>query len=211
MAMLQQLGFYASADDGDDDDKGVSVFCRANDADRLLILSELHRLGIDEDGLNCRMAGAFIRQAWTSEPYLDGVRYGSFISAFEQQELRRGMDFDAETFIRDWANVMMEDSDREALGNLEFPLTIYRGGLNDEGQLNSGWSWTMSQDVAEFYATKWLTRWGRIGEGAVISMQVDEFEVAAYLGERNEQEILLSDLSLGEASAELVPIRFKAA
>lgn len=206
MVSIEEMGFFETQSHDDDVDRGETIFSRASDTERMRILTELYKRTGDDD-LNMAVAGAFVRMAWMAEHHLNGVRYGSFISALEHELVESDRDFSAEEFIDDWAEHMMEAHDLEVLGNLEFPITIYRGGLNDDGQLASGWSWTMSQTVAEFYANKWPARWGRAGEGEVVTMQVDHHDVAAYLGGRNEQEIVLADLYLGVDLASVIPLR----
>ena len=95
--------------------------------------------------------------------------------------------------IEDWSRLfreyahdgqMMSSNERDKLANMPDRLTVYRGECND-----GGWSWSLSKDVAVFFAR----RPTHDGTGEVTSGYVDKRHVIAYLDRRSEEEIIVDD------------------
>lgn len=74
---------------------------------------------------------------------------------------------------------LMSKSDRFAYDRLKDTITIYRGGITDEGP-----SWTLSKDTAKFFAEKFE-------DGKIYEQVVKKEDVLALITERHENEILL--------------------
>ena len=76
----------------------------------------------------------------------------------------------------------MESGDRAAIEALPETFTVYRGVCED-----GDYSWTLSSDVADFFANRGTHN----STGEVISRQVSKQDVWAYTDARTEQEVLI--------------------
>lgn len=170
---------------------GVSIFLRVDDGARFSLTSDLIRAWQFELPLNRAMASGALRQAWESEPYVGGMRRGSFVSKFMHDE---GEDMDE--FAEDWGPSLMTPEEEEKFEAMEFPLTAYRGGTGSIDEVAQGISWTLDLEIAKFYALDWPKRWGIEREPIIVSMQVEREDVAAFLVGRKESELLVPYASL---------------
>lgn len=86
--------------------------------------------------------------------------------------------------IRGWGDrhYLMEDFEREAFDRLPEVMTVYRGANHDT---RKGLSWTLSRNVAYFFATRWGAR------DRIYRMQIDKSDVIAYFTRRGEAELIL--------------------
>lgn len=174
---------------------GVSIFLRLDDGARCILTSDLIRAWQFELPLNRAMASGALRQAWESEPYLGGMRCGSFLSKVAHD---RGDDFywNMDEFAEDWGPSLMTAEEEKKLEAMEFPLTVYRGGMGSIDEVAQGISWTLNLAIAKFYALDWPKRWGIEREPMVVSMQVECDDVFAFLDGRKESELLVPYASL---------------
>jgi hypothetical protein len=78
--------------------------------------------------------------------------------------------------------LLMSDKDKEIYHTLPPNLLIYRGA--NESAPDQGWSWSLSEKIAHFFAN-------RFHKGVVIKGECERKDVIAYFGVRNEQEILI--------------------
>lgn len=78
---------------------------------------------------------------------------------------------------------LMGQENYEAYENLPGTFTVYRG-LQENAQ-EDGLSWTLSKDVAEWFANRFDN------EGEIIEKMVHKTEVIAYFNDRDEEEIVL--------------------
>lgn len=79
-------------------------------------------------------------------------------------------------------HLMMNDADRAIFDKLPNTFSIYRGAdANTPGQ---GWSWSLSESVARFFAKRFY-------KSVVIKGECAKKDVIAYFNDRNEQEILI--------------------
>ena len=67
--------------------------------------------------------------------------------------------------------------------NLPDTFTVYRG-LQENAQ-EDGLSWTLSKDVAEWFASRFEN------DGEIIERKIYKSEVIAYFNDRDEEEIVL--------------------
>lgn len=89
---------------------------------------------------------------------------------------------------------VMSPSDYAAYNKLSKQLTIYRG-LQHEGAEVESMSWTLSKDVATWFAQRWL----KSGEkGRVFSANVPLSAVLMYNNERNEEEVVIDPSCLSD-------------
>lgn len=82
---------------------------------------------------------------------------------------------------------MMDDEDREALADMADEIGVYQGCTTDR---DDGWSWTIDQDRAEWFARRFA-----LLEGSTPFMRhgrVNKSDVLAYLTNRNEDEIIVA-------------------
>jgi len=78
--------------------------------------------------------------------------------------------------------LMMSKDDRKGFKKLPNTLTVYRGqGIDADGL---GWSWTLSRDMAVYFAN-------RFPEGEVMQGECKKSDVIAYFTGRNEDEIVV--------------------
>lgn len=137
------------------------------------------------------MAGA-LREAWHSEPCIDGHRLGSYVSAVEQMEFGEACWSPGEIALeRGWD--MMDAVERARFEELKFPLMVHRGGVGDVALLTRGVSWTTDMEVAAFYAHDWPRRGGFDEPGFVVSMRIEEGQASALFLDRSEFEVLVPD------------------
>lgn len=171
---------------------GTRIFFRNDDYARERLLGALIDAWLDDKVLNRDMTGGFFRQSWDSEPYLDGLRAGSFFSAVAAHTPGDPIWMMSE-IAETWGDAMMTAEERARLEALAFPITMYRGGTGSLRELSLGVSWTLDLATARFYAEAWPQRWGRVETPAVLSLQVNRDNVTALLDDRSEAEILLAD------------------
>lgn len=79
-------------------------------------------------------------------------------------------------------HLMMNDADKAIFNKLPNTLSIYRGA--DENAPGQGWSWSLSEKVARFFAKRFY-------KSVVIKGECTKKDVIAYFNGRNEQEILI--------------------
>ena len=77
----------------------------------------------------------------------------------------------------------MSDEDREVFEALPAQVTIHRGFADIYWM---GWSWTLDEARAEWFAKRFAHR----GLGQVMTATVPKKKIIAYLGDRNESEIV---------------------
>lgn len=190
----------------EDREDGMSAFLRLDDEARIALIIDLLMRSENRDPLNrAATAGAF-RSAWDSEPYLNGVRLGSYISAVALSAAERFLDT-VDELVGEWVEDMMTSKERRRLLDLPFPLTVYRGGVGDPRWISEGMCWTTDIAVADFYARKWPARWGIEGVPHILSAQVDRSDVSALFDDRQESEVVIcGGLCLKHVTE--VPIRF---
>ena len=174
---------------------GVSIFLRLDDGARCRLTAELIQAWQLDHRLNLAMASGALRQAWESEPYMGGIRCGSYVSKVAQE---RGEDFywTIDEFAEDWGPTLMTAEEEKKFEAMEFPLTIYRGGTGSIDEVAEGTSWTLDLEIAKFYAFDWPRRWGIEREPIIVSMQADWDDVAAFLDGRKEAELLVPYASM---------------
>lgn len=78
---------------------------------------------------------------------------------------------------------LMSQENYEAYENLPDTFVVYRG-LQENAQ-EDGLSWTLSKDVAEWFASRFEN------DGEIIEKTVHKSEVIAYFNDRDEEEIVL--------------------
>ncbi len=168
----------------------MAAFLRRDDEARIaLIIDLLMRSENTEPLSTAATAGAF-RSAWDGEPYLRGIRLGSYVSAvglFKAGQFLGSVD----ELIGEWVEDMMTIEERRRLSDLAFPLTVYRGGVGDPRWISEGICWTTDIAVADFYARKWPARWGIEGVPHILSAQVDQSDVSALFDDRQESEVVI--------------------
>lgn len=168
---------------------GSAIFLRLNDYNRLELVDAIIRAWVDDLPLNRSMISGALRHGWDSEPYTNGVRLGSYISAVA--EAHDGSDWTIRDFVDDWGPDLMRADEADQLETFEFPLTVYRGGTDDFHLLAQGVSWSFDFEIASFYANTWPKRWGDARQPLILSMTVERQEVVAFLNDRKESELLL--------------------
>lgn len=170
--------------------EGEKIFLRLDDLQRSILVADLIRAWRDQHPLNRMMVSAALRHAWDSEPYLNGVRLGSYVSFVASDEIY-GDDWEMWELAETWGPSMMRDKEGELLKGLTFPLTVYRGGVGDPDEVLQGISWTRDLGIASFYAKVWPKRWGDNREPVILSLSVERKDVVAYLDDRQEMELLI--------------------
>lgn len=78
---------------------------------------------------------------------------------------------------------LMSQENYEAYENLPDTFVVYRG-LQENAQ-EDGLSWTLSKDVAEWFASRFEN------DGEIIEKTVHKSEVIAYFNDRDEEEVVL--------------------
>ncbi len=81
--------------------------------------------------------------------------------------------------------VLMDEDERAVFSRLGNRVTIYRGVTSYNEKSVKGLSWTLSQERAEWFAT----RFGE--EGTVYKAEIDKAHILAYFGGRGEAEIVV--------------------
>lgn len=94
------------------------------------------------------------------------------------------------TSDRDCRNSMMDEQEREFLAKLPTTLTIYRGYRfkDDEYDGIEGFSWTLSEERAEWFARRFAGVYEDVP--MVATATIHKADVIAYFDGRGEQEIL---------------------
>ena len=169
---------------------GMRICFRLNDASRVQLLSSLIMLWLDGEELNRAVTGGFFREAWESEPNLDGLRAGSHFSAVAAST-PGGAIWSMDQVAEDWGRDMMAAEERAALGALPAKLTAYRGGTGPTAEVGMGVSWSLDPAVARFYAEIWPGRRGCVGPPVVLTLQIERDEIAALFTGREESEVLI--------------------
>lgn len=169
---------------------GVSIFLRLDDGARCRLTSELIHAWQFDHSLNRGMASGALRQAWENEPYMGGIRCGSFVSKVAHDECD-DVFWTIDEFVDEWGSCLMTAEEEKKFEAMEFPLAIYRGGTGSIDEVAQGVSWTLDLEIAKFYAFDWPKRWGIEREPVIVSMKVDHGDVAAFLDGRKEAELLV--------------------
>lgn len=170
---------------------GIAIFIRLNDGGRLDLVTALIDAWDNDESWNTAIYGGALRQAWESEPYINGRRMGSYISAVAAARASQGVMWSMAEFVEEWGPAMMTSAEMRQLQAMDFPLTVYRGGTGTFEEVAQGVSWTLKPEVAAFYASTWPKRWGDEREPLILSMEVEEDDVHAYLDGRDEAELLI--------------------
>ena len=167
-----------------------TLFFRLGEEDRLSLTSDLIDAWERHTPLRGSAAAAIFREAWDSEPYLGGIRLGSYLTECFR---RKGYDVYAalQALVGDWGYQLMTPKEKRALTMIKFPKMVYRGGVGDPGDVEYGVSWTLDLEVAKFYATKWPKRFGDQRPPVVLSALVEREDVFAFLQGRDEHEVLI--------------------
>ena len=199
-AMLTASDFFAEGQAGsgawaEDRERGASFFLRHDEGSRIDLVASILDAWIDEGALNCAMASGALRHAWESEPYIGGIRIGSYVTAAVSR-LPDADTFSFQEFVEEWGPWLMTEAEEHQLEAMKFPLTVYRGGVGTFDEVACGISWTLQPEVASFYANKWPRRWGVAKRPFVVTAKVDEAQVYAFLNDRSEEEVLVPYLEL---------------
>jgi hypothetical protein len=97
-------------------------------------------------------------------------------------------------YVEEWKSVwklsnpalIMSDEDRVIFDSLPATITIYRGLDNVTGTLE-GMSWTVSKERAKWFAKRFSAV-----EPVIASVTIAKDKIYAYLGGRNEEEIVVN-------------------
>ncbi len=173
-----------------DREKGAAIFLRIDDGARVKLVTSILDAWLNDSDLNRAMASGALRRAWESEPYMGGVRIGSYVTSAAER-LHDAATFSMDEFIDGWGPSLMSEAEERELKAMDFPLTVYRGGTGTSEEVESGVSWTLKREVASFYAHEWPQRWGSTREPVIVSAKVAQNEVFAFFNDRNEAEILI--------------------
>ena len=87
---------------------------------------------------------------------------------------------------------LMEQDEKQLLSSLPDHLTIYRGmTVTEANSGNYGISWTLSREIAEFFAYEY---WRNIDtnneQKTVVSKQIRRDQIIALFNSRNEKEVI---------------------
>lgn len=173
-----------------DREDGQNAFLILTDEARIGLITDLIMHLEDMKPLNTAATGSAFRLAWELEPYLGGKRLGTYFSAAEIISAGR-FESGVSEIVGRLANEMMTADERRRLSETKAPLIVYRGGVGDPASISQGMSWTTDISCADFYARKWLVRWGAAGEPRILSSQIEPEVVAAMFDGRDESEILI--------------------
>lgn len=173
-----------------DHENGAAVFLRLNEGERLDLVAKILDAWLDEEDLNLAMASGALRHAWDSEPYVGGIRAGSYVTSAAAR-LYDATQFSMSEFIEDWGESLMSETEKQELRAMEFPLTVYRGGRGTFDEVAFGVCWSLKSEIASFYAHEWPQRWGCTKDPVIVTATVDEDEVFAFLNDRSEGELLI--------------------
>lgn len=169
---------------------GFAAYGRADDRERLLMLAEVIARTRGGADVNRPMIGGFLRFAWTDEGYFGGPRRGNYFTALARLT---GVRLDVDGIFGRYRDVIMMDDEAETLRRMPDEITVYRGGVGGKRAVTTGRAWTLSEEVAVFFAEVWPARWGLTGRAVVMEATVGRDDVLAYIDERNEKEIVLRD------------------
>lgn len=192
---LKTSDFFAVGQEGAeawarDRERGAAFFLREGEGSRIDLVASILDAWLNEDALNRAMASGALRHAWDSEPYIGGIRIGSYVTAAVSR-LSDGYTFGFEEFVEEWGASLMTEAEERQLEALKFPVTVYRGGTGTFEDVASGLSWTLKREIASFYANEWPRRWGRTATPIILSSTVTEDDVFAFLNDRREEEVLV--------------------
>ena len=185
-----------------DREEGAAIFLRLNDRERLELVASMIEAGACDLPLNRPMISGALRHAWDSEPYISVGRRGSYVSAVAH--CPGGEEWKMQDFVADWGPDLMTADEEDQLNAMEFPLTVYRGGAGDFEELADGVSWTLNLEIAEFYANTWPKSWGIMGQPLILSMTIELQDVAAFLNDRKEEELLIPEARFMHKSMRIV-------
>lgn len=88
-------------------------------------------------------------------------------------------------------NTMMGESDKELFDSLPSKFTIFRGmDAKEYRNGDYGFSWTLEQCTADFFAHKYERNHNKQGTGKVVKLDVLKIDCLALLNGREEQEII---------------------
>lgn len=77
------------------------------------------------------------------------------------------------------SHLMMDEEDTKFFNELPNTITIYRGGVDD-----NGYSWTLDKEKAEWFASRFNFDY------EVFEKTINKSDAIAYLSDRNESEII---------------------
>lgn len=95
-----------------------------------------------------------------------------------KQDIRR-------LFERSDPAILMDDSERKELSQLDDPVTVYRGVTQYNSENIRAFSWTIDYDKAEWFAHRFNE------EGTVYAAQIYKKHIFALFNSRNEAEVIL--------------------
>lgn len=171
---------------------GAGIFLRLDQDARLDLVKRLVEAHVNWEMVNDAAVGGALRQAWHSEPYVDGLRIGSYLSAVAAAE-PDGPIWSLGEIASERGDDMMMPEERELFRRLAFPLVVHRGGIGDPAWVAKGVNWTTDLEVARFYSETWPRRWGLEEPGCIVSMRIERDDAAALLMDRKESEVLVPD------------------
>lgn len=117
---------------------------------------------------------------WLASYYMGSDSFGTFSA--DRDALLEKL-FLKQKDITDRQNLVMNQEEKAFFDDLPDEFTVYRG--QDKHWLDIGWSWTLSKDVAQFFADR------GVNEGVVLTMNIKKTDVIAYFNDREEQEIVI--------------------
>lgn len=182
--------------------EGAAIFLRLDDRERLELVASMIEAWACDLSLNRPMISGALRHAWDSEPYIGAGRRGSYVSAVAR--CPGGEEWTMQDFVEDWGPDLMTADEEDQLNAMEFPLTVYRGGAGDFEEVADGVSWTLNLEIAEFYANTWPKSWGIMGQPLILSMTIELQDVAAFLNDRKEEELLIPEARFMHKSMRIV-------
>lgn len=84
----------------------------------------------------------------------------------------------------------MDEKEFEVYTKLPNKVTVYRGVQQNEEPI--GFSWSLKREVAEWFANRFNQN------GAVCQLEVDKKDIIAYIGKRNEFEVIVDYMAITE-------------
>ncbi|GEM_PF-4268585 len=85
---------------------------------------------------------------------------------------------------------LMDSQGQEAFAALDNEVAVFRGQLFDSGKVPDGASWTLSEEVAQWYSAP-APAYGSPERGWVLTATVPKSAILAAFFERGEQEVVL--------------------
>ena len=85
---------------------------------------------------------------------------------------------------------LMDSQGQEVFAALDSEVTVFRGQLFDSGKVPDGASWTLSEEVAQWYSAP-APSYGSPERGWVLTATVPKTAILAAFFERGEQEVVL--------------------